>query len=277
MNWIETHHLEIVGVLAVAILLTVGRAKLLPGVKRSKFLLWLAFAVTIICGLVLGWALYGFVAAVVGWHGLPGAVFGSIGAIAAMWMGWHGIYLLIAMIRDVADGTPDDDARKAALWVPTFLPAGWAAAWGVVTNPHGFTTTVVSVILAVITVMYLHRIVKASLAGKNARKAWRWFTVAPCLLAGIVLIPIVAFGIAELPRLGVAAWIVTSVEILLGVTGFALGIAAFIDMLDRVPDAAARAFLAYGLPLLIVSGAVAFAYLSGGAGSGATTLVSVVR
>lgn len=276
MNWIHTHYLEIVGVLAVAILLTVGRAKILPGVKQSKLLLWLATGVTLVCGLVLGWALFGLVGWLTSLGSIGGAI-GAVGAIIAMWMGWHGVYMLIGFARDVADGTPDEDARKAALWVPTFVPAGWRSAWGVVQHPHGFTTSAASVILAVITVVYLHRIIKAMLAGKNGRKAWRWFAALPSLLAGIVLIPIVAFTVAQLPRLGVPGWMVGGVEIILGVTGLALLVAAFIDIKDKVPDAAVRAFLAYGIPLLVLGGAAAVTWLSGNASHGATTLVSVIR
>lgn len=276
VNWIDSHLAQLTALGMVVILLTVGRAKLLPGVKQNKGLLWLAFAVTAVCGLILGFALFGVVGWLTGLGGTFGGAVGSIGAVVAMWLGWHAAYLLVALIRDLADGQPDDEARKAALWVPTFLPAGFAAVWGVVSNPRGIGTGLVAAIMAVITVVYAHRIVKAVLAGKNARKAWRWFAALVMLLAGIVMIPLLMYVDDRAAEVLPGQYLI-AFRVLLGTVGLALAIAAAIDIKDRVPDAAVRAFLAYGVPVLFLFGAMAIATATDHSGTTLTVLTGGMR
>lgn len=276
MNWIEAHYLQITAVLAAMILLAVGRGKLLPKVKNSPFLLWVAFIVTAVCGLVLGWALADLVSWVTDLPSLLGSAVGSIGAVIALILGWHAAFLMVALVRDVADKQPDEDARKAALWVPTFLPAGWSAAWSVASNPRGLAGGIAAALMAVITIAYLQKIVSAALAGKNGRKAWKWFAAAACLLAGIVMIPLVVFLDAQASSWLPAAF-VTAGRVLLGVTGIALGVAAFADITDKVPDAYARAFLAYGVPLLFLFGSLGAAAIGGGAENGLELLSGSAR
>ena len=276
IDWISTNYLQITGVLAVIILLTVGRAKILPGVRSSPLLLWLAFAVTAVCGLILGWALVDVMAWVTSRPSLFGAVIGSIGAIAALILGWHAVYLLIGMIRDLADKTPDGMARRAALLVPTFLPAGWTATWGIVSNPRGLGTGITAAIMAVITIVYAHLIVREALKAKTAPKAWRWFAALVCLLAGLVMIPLLVFADAQAAE-HLAGKLMTSIRILAGVAGIALLVGAVKDIVDRIPDALVRAFLAFGVPLLFLFGAAAAAWLSGNAESGFELLTGSAR
>lgn len=276
IDWIESYWPQITGVIAVAILLAVGRSKLLPGVRGSALLLWLAFAVTAVCGLILGWALVGVMAWVTSRPSLFGAVIGSIGAIAALILGWHATYLLIGMIRDLADKTPDEMARRAALLVPTFLPAGWSATWGIISNPRGLGSGITAAIMAVITIVYAHLIVKEALKAKTAPRAWRWFASLVCLLAGLVMVPLLVFLDAQAAGWA-APWVMTMARILAGVLGFALLVRAVKDLVDRVPDAHVRAFLAYGVPLLFLGGAAAAAWLSSSADSGLDLLVGSAR
>lgn len=278
MHWIETYHLQIAAVVAVIILLTVGRAPLLTVAGNSAVLLWLAFTVTIVCGLVLGYALSGIVAWLTHLSGIGGAVIGSVGAVVALWMGWHAVGLVVALIRDVADRKPDGDARTAALWVPTLLPAGWSAVWGIVSNPRGLGTGITAAVMAGITIFYAHRVVKAALAGKSMRKAWRWFAAAVCLLAGLVMIPLLAYVDAQATGWrALPAWGLTLARIALGAFGFALLVAAAIDIKDKVPDKQVRAFLRFGLPVLVLFGALAWGYLSGDGGTGLHTLTGSLR
>jgi len=255
MNWIVTYHLQIALVLGVLIVLTVGRAKILPAVRQSALLLWVAFIVTAICGLVLCWALIGVVAWATSLTGSIGGVIAGVGGIIALWLGWHALALLVPLIRDVADKVPDEDARKAALWVPTMLPAGWQAVWAILSHPRSLGAGATAAVMAAITVVYAHRIVKAALAGKTARKAWKWFASAVSLFAGVVTIPLVAFAdgmaVHYLPP-----WAVLMVRIVLGALGVALLVAALVDIKDKIPDAGVRAFLAYGLPLLVLFGSL---------------------
>jgi hypothetical protein len=276
VDWISTNYLQITGVLAVVILLGVGRAKILPGVRSSPLLLWLAFVVTAVCGLILGWALVGVMAWMTSLPSLFGSVIGSIGAIVALALGWHAVYLTIALIRDLADKTPDEKARSAALWVPTFLPAGWTATWGIISNPRGLGTGITAAIMAVMTVLYAHLIVKEVLKAKTAPRAWRWFAALVMLLAGLVMIPLLVFADAQ-AALHLPGKLMASIRILAGVAGIALLVRAIKDIVDRVPDVHVRAFLAYGLPLLFAFGAAAAAWLSGNAESGFELLTGSAR
>lgn len=275
-TWINGHLPQLTALVMVAILLTVGRAKLLPGVKQNKALLWLAWLVTVVCGLILGYALYGVVGWITSLGGTLGGIVGSLGAVVAMWLGWHAAYLLVALIRDLADGTPDDDARKAALWVPTMLPAGFAAVWGVVSHPRGVGTGLVAAVMAGITVVYAHRIVKAALSGKSGRRAWRWFAALVMLLAGIVMIPLLAYVDDRAATVLPGPWLVAS-RVVLGTAGVALLIGAMVDIKDKVPDAAVRAFLAYGVPVLFLFGALALSAVQDHSGTGLTQMTGSMR
>ena|SRR5690242_2766422 len=270
MTWFSNHALQIGLILVVAIILGVGNSKLAQKTRSSRMpavALWGAFIVTVGCGLVLGYALHGVVAWLVGLGGLFGGVIGSVGALIALAFGWHAVYLAVALIRDVADQRPDEDARKAALWIPTFLPAGWSAVLGIAEHPRGIGTGLVAAIMAGITVVYVMKIVKAALASKNHRKAWSWFLVPITLLAGLVMIPLVAyidgFGAEYLP-----GPVMLIARLVLGAMGIALLIGAIADVCDHVPDAYMRTFLVAGVPLLFVYGALIVAHISSGASSG---------
>lgn len=267
LTWLQANYLQITGVIAVAIMLTVGRAALLPKTRSDPFLLWVAFAITAVCGLVLGWALYGVMAWLTALPGLFGGAIASVGAIVAVWLGWHGVYQLVALVRDVADRSPDAEARKAALWVPTFLPAGGQAVWGIVSNPQGLGTTLTAAIMAVLTILYVVRIAQAALSASAAPKLWRWFATGVCVLGGLVMIPLLAFADAQAAQF-VPSELMVAARILSGVAGFALAFAALRDLRDRVPDKYARACALAGVPLLVVSGATAWGWITGTAGSG---------
>jgi hypothetical protein len=276
MSWINNNFDQLVALLAVAIILTVGRSKILPSVKRHSWLMWVAWIVTGACGLVLGWALFGLVRWATALGSVAGSTLGAVGSLIALWLGWHGVYLVVAMIRDLADKTPDEDARKAALWVPTFLPAGIAGVWGVVSHPTGLGTGLTAAVMAAITIVYTSRIMKAVLEGKTAVKAWKWFAAAVCLLSGLVTIPLVAyvntFAAAHLP----SKWM-AGIAILEGVFGIALLLAALKDIADKIPDAYVRAFLRIGVPMLVVSGAVAVAFATNHISDGTGILTGTMK
>ena len=268
--------IQIGAIAAVVILLTVGAGNIVKASKGKAELLWTAFVVYVASGLVLGWALAG----VMRWAlslGGRGSALAIIVAVFAVWTGWHAVYLLVAMIRDVADKRPDEDARKAALWVPTLLPVGGQAVWSTVTNPTGggAVTTVAAALMLGVTVLYVHRIVHASLQGKSNRKAWNWFAAAVCLLAGVISIPLVMYLDGVAARALPGDWLI-ALRILSGVLGAALGVAAVKDISDKVPDAAVRAFLRFGLPLVIVFGSVAIATMAGYATNGGEILIGGV-
>jgi hypothetical protein len=288
VNTISQYAPQLGAIAGVIVLLTVGASRLIPGAKASAPLMWVAWAVYAVCGLVLGWAL----SSVVTWltSGGPGAkgVIGSIFAIPAVLFGWHAVYLLVALIRDLADRKPDEDARKAALWVPTLLPAGVQAVWATVTHPQSVVIGVIAVVNALITIIYAHRIVGAALKGsgdgpaksKSARqKAWSWFAVAVCLLSGLMTLPLVLYTdvvVSHLIPASSSGWLVAA-RFLIGVIGGALLVAAIADLKDRVPDQHVRRFLSYGLPLLIAFGGIAMTIGITTASNGGQNLIGSVK
>ncbi len=275
MNWITSHLDQITGVVVVAILLSVGRSKILPGVKTKPVLMWLAFVVTAACGLILGWALVDLIAWLTGLHG-SGAVYGSIGALIAFTLGWHGVYLLVPLIRDVADGRPDEDARRAALLVPTFLPAGWAGVWGVVTHPTGIGTGIVAAIMAGVTMVYVHLILSHALKAKKAATAWKWFAAGVCLLSGLVAIPLVLYLDGVQARHLPGPWLIAA-RVVEGTFGVALLIPAIKDITDKIPDRYIRAFLRFGMPLCVAFGWLAITTIFGHASNGGQILTGGMR
>ncbi|MET0416628.1 MAG: hypothetical protein ABW022_11475 [Actinoplanes sp.] len=284
MTWLNAHWLQITLILGVIVLLVFGRNKILPRVQENKFILWLAWLVTVICGLVLGWALHDVAAWVTSLPGTLGGVVASIGAVLAVIAGWWAISMAVTMIRDIADGVPDGDARKAALWIPTLAPAGLSAAWGIVTNPRGIGTGITAAVIAVVSLAFLHKIVKAALAGKKGETLWKWFAVAVCLLAGLLMIPLLAYGDAQAQRHLPGEW-PTALRILVGVTGLALLVWAICDAIPKkkqgekhmVPDEGVRAFLTFGLPALFLCGAIAVGQISDAATEQGNILIGSMK
>ncbi len=270
--WINSHWLQLTLVIAVIVLLVFGRNKILPRVGENKFILWFAFLVTALCGLVLGWALQDVMQWVTALPTTLGGVVSSIGAIIAVIAGWASISMLVAMIRDLADGVPDGEARKAALWFPTLSVAGWSAAWGIVQNPRGIGTGITAAIIAVISIVFLRKIVSAALAGKKGENAWKWFATAVCFLAGLLMIPLLAFGDSMAQQHLPAPW-PSALRIILGAVGLGLAVWAIVDAVPKkkqgekhvVPDEGVRAFMAFGLPTLVLFGALALGEITNAA------------
>lgn len=268
-TWLDAHLLQLVGVAVVLIITIVGRKPLLGRAQEVKFLLWLAFLVTVACGLVLGWALHDLTAWLTGLPGTLGGIVSSIGGITAIIAGWWSIELLVKAVRDVMDGTPDDDARKAALWVPTLAPAGLAAAWGIVQHPRGVGTGLTAAVIAVVSLVFLRKTNNAALAARNHQLLWKWFAVAVSILAGILMIPLLAFADAQIAQHTSGDWS-TAFRLLVGALGIGLLIACVADAWPKktkgektiVPDGGVRAFAALGVPALFLCGALAVGFVS---------------
>jgi hypothetical protein len=278
MGSITNHLPEITAVIGVIILLNVGRSKVLPKIRGSHhpgIALWITFAVTVVCGLMLGYALHGVISWMTHLHG-GGSFFAYVGSIIAMILGWQSVLMLVALVRDLADGRPDEDARRAALLLPMFLPAGWAAVSGLISQPQHLGAGLVAAIMATITLVYVHRINGAALSGTNHRNAWKWFLVPVNILAGLVMIPLILFVDATLGH-HIPGQYMAALRILGGLTGVGLWIAAVADITDRMPDKYVRAALAYGLPLLFLFGSLAVTVVHGGAGNGLQLLLGSGR
>ncbi len=272
MEWINQNLDRIGAALLALMIISVAVKPLLSKVRQHTWLMWIAFVARAAAGLLLGYALFGVMSWLTGLRG-AGAILGSIGAIIAVAVGWHAIKMSVAMIRDLADRVPDEDARAAATWIPVLAPAGFQAAWGIVTNPNGLGTGVVAAIMAGISVFYTFSITKAALSSKDHKTAWKWFAALVCLLGGLVLTPLMLFvdGMLAERFPEYIAWIRAG----LGVLGLCLAIAALVDVADKVPDKYARTFLRLGLPVLLAFGALGIAALMSGVSNGAELLTGV--
>lgn len=272
MDFLNNNIEQIAAVLGVAIILSLGRAKILPAVRGSGFLLWVAFVVTAICGLILGWALAGFTGWLMGITSVGGF---SIVGLLAVWAGWHAVGMTVDLIRDLADGQPDEDARSAALWIPTLLPAGGQAVWAIASNPRGLGTGITAALMAAITIGYTFVISNKAIKGKKGRTAWLWFAAAVCLLGGLAAIPLVLYVDGWLAGVLPAQWL-WAYRILAGCAGIGLGIAALKDIAaDKRPDAYVRTFAQFGVPLVGTFGILAVGFLANGATNGAEFLNGV--
>ncbi len=282
--WFTANWPQMVGVASVIIVLVFGRKAILPRVQESKFLLWLAWLVTAACGLVLLWSLIGVMRWLTSLPGTLGGVVSSIGAVVAVAAGWWSAKMLVAMVRDLADGVPDEDARKAALWHPLLAVSGLQAVWGLVQNPRGIGTGITAAVIAVISLVAIRSIVSAALKGKKGETAWKWFACAVCLLGGILNIPLIAFADTQIQQYA-PEQVSSAFRILAGVLGAALLLAGIADLVPKrdkgekrmVPDGFVRNFLLWGLPALFLFGSVAVGTFAGNGESGGQILIGSVR
>lgn len=281
MDFLKDPTNMIIGVGVVIILLTVGRKphlKLMHGNAGAK---WTAFSVSTFCGLVLGFALKGVVSWLTSLKG-AGALPGSIGAIAALTLGWWAIYMLVGMIRDLADKEPDKEAQQAALWVPTLIQGGWGAVTGLISSPMGIGRGLTAAIMAAITLVACFKINGAALKTKNHRAQWNWFAAAVSVLAGLVGIALLAY-IDDVLADYLSGKVMFGVRILGGTLGIAFGIAALVDWFQkdpqtkkRTPDEHVRRFGYAGIPLLYLLGSASIAWLFSSANSGLDGVTGVV-
>lgn len=266
MNFLDNPWVLVAGVGVAIALHVIGVKALAPKTSQHPAALWTAFAVEAIAGLVLGVALYRVMSWLTSLSG-AGAVLGAIGSIIALTLGWQAVKMLVAMFRDLADGKPDAEARKAALWVPTLIPAGWAAVVGLVSNPRGLGGGIVAAIMGAITLGYCFSIIKEALKSKKHQKAWLWFAAAVSLLAGLVLITLIAY-IDDALSNWLSGGAMGSLRVIGGAIGAALGVAAIADFVDKRPDEHVRRFAMFGLPLLYLFGSLMAAWLGDNASSG---------
>ncbi|WP_431881983.1 hypothetical protein [Micromonospora chalcea] len=250
----------------VAMALHVLAVKVLAEKTSKKLPLWAAFVTEVVAGLILGVALFQAMKWLTGLSG-AGAVLGAIGSIVALVFGWQAVKMLVAMIRDVADGKPDKEARRAALWVPTLVPAGLAAVTGLVSNPRGIGGGIVAAIQAGITLAYTLSIVKETIKAQKHQVPWRWFAAAVSLVGGLVLIAAIAY-IDGLLADYLSGNAMLALRLIGGAVGLAFAIAALADISDGVPEKHVRKFATFGLPLLYLFGSAIIAWASKNASSG---------
>lgn len=283
IGWLNQHWWQLV-LVAAALILLAGTRKVVDRARDHKVLLWFAFILRIVCGLVLGAALYEFTKWLTGLTGTFGGVVSSIGSIIAVIGGWWSMTMLVKLIRDVADGVPDEDARKAALVIPTLGPACLSAAWAIARHPTGIGTGITAAVIALVSLLFLRSIVRSALSSAKHQLLWKWFAVAMSALAGILMIPLLGYLDAQIAEHTAGHWS-EAFRVLVGVTGVALLIACIADAWPKkdknektiVPDGGVRAFAAIGVPALVLCGALAVGFVGDHAEEQGNILVGAVR
>lgn len=279
VSWIGAHQSQLIA-LFIAIFAVTTAKKIIPKAghkERGSHARWASFIVYIIGGLALAWAMVPFVQWLIGFGNRSGvgALVGNLTAIVTFALGWHAVAMIVSVIRDLADKTPDHEARSGALWIPTFVPLGIASVFGLLQNPQGIGQGITAAIMGIITLIYAGMIVKRCDAARDHKSKWNWFAFAVLVLAGIVIIPMVAYAdtalISKLP--GAVTVIVRTI---LGLAGLGLVIAGIADLwVDRSPDKFARTGARVGIALVVVFGGIAFSAITGTTADGASFLNGV--
>jgi hypothetical protein len=283
MSWFSAHVLQIAGVI-VALVLLPARQYAISRAHDHAVLLWFAYIVSAFIGLLLGASLYALTKWLTGLSGTFGGIISSVGAILSVIGGWLAMVMLVRMFRDLGDGKPDGDARTAALWVPILAPACLSAVWNIVTNPRGIGTGITAAVIALISVVALHVVVKSCLKSAKHQLFWKWTATAICLLAGILMIPLLAFADSQVAKYANAD-VLLLFRYVLGAVGVMLLIGAIVDAWPKkskdektvVPDKWVRAFMAYGVPVLVLFGALTIGFASDRATEQGNVLVGSVK
>lgn len=279
LGWINGHQTGLIALLIAIFCVSTAKkiATKTRDKERGKHALWTAFVLYAVGGLAMAVAMIPFINWLVGLGGRAGlsAVVGNLTAIVTLALGWHAVAMLVSMFRDLMDKEPNHEARVAALWVPTFLPIGGAAVLQLLQNPQGVGQGVTAAIMGVITLIYAFMIVKRADAAREHKSRWNWFAFAVLILAGLVIIPLIAYAdtalIAKLPGA-----IKTIVRVALGVAGLGAIAAGIADIwVDRVPDKYARTAAVYGIGAVFVFGGIAFSAITGATTDGASFLNGV--
>jgi hypothetical protein len=281
--WFNDHILQIAGVI-VGLILLPGSNFAVTRANDHAVLLWFAYIVRAVIGLLFGISLYELISWLTNLPGTFGGIVSSVGAIIATIGGWIGMVMLVQMFRDLGDGKPDAEARRAALWVPILAPATFSAVWNIVTNPRGLGTGITAAIIALISVIALRIVVKSCLKPSKHPLFWKWTAVAVSLLGGIIMIPLVAFADSQVAE-HASGDVSLVFRLVLAAVGLTLLIGAIADAWPKkekneqtiVPDKWVRAFAAYGVPVLFLFGALGVGFVSDRAAEQGNILVGSVQ
>ncbi|WP_045740841.1 hypothetical protein [Actinoplanes rectilineatus] len=291
-EWLNAHYLQLAAI-AVGFLLRWGAGQFLAnatktgkggaprngqdgGGKKSRWdktriTKFVALAFYFASGCLFAFGAYPAAQWVVSWGGGLGSWVSVIFGVLTLAAGWHSLHGLVGLVHDMTDGTPDDEAFKAAFLVPTTIPLGWAALVGLFTNPRGAATGVAVLAVSVVTALYAHKILKKTHAAQGHYKLWMWFSTIICWFVGFAHIPALIylndFAGAHLPE-GVA-WLLRIVVVASGVLFAMVGLG---DVLrDWTPEKWSQWAAMYSTPIFSVL-SVAVAMATASAETGLTTI-----
>lgn len=234
--------------------------------NKSRIIKFVALVFYFAAGLCFAVGAYPFAKWLTGFMAGLGSWLSIAAALAILAAGWHSLNGLIGLVHDMSDGTPDDEAFKAAFAIPTTLPLGWAALVGLFTNPRGVATGVAVVGVSLITAIYAHKILKKTHSAQGHYGAWMYVSTIICVFVGLAHIPAMIYLNAMagdyLPEW--AAWLARGVLVVAGIIFFVIGLGDWLR--DRIPEKWTQWAAMYTIPTFTVL-TVSVATLSANAGN----------
>jgi succinate dehydrogenase hydrophobic anchor subunit len=161
--------------------------------NKARIIKFIALVFYIVAGLLFAYGALPLAQWLVGWGEGAGSWLSVIFGVITIAAGWHALHGLVGLVHDMTDGTPDDEAFKAAFMVPTTIPLGWAALVGLFTNPRGVASGVAVVAVSIVTAIYAHKILKKAHAAQGHYRLWMYFATVICAFVGFAHIPALAY------------------------------------------------------------------------------------
>lgn len=202
-------------------------------------------------GLILAYGLYPLALWIIGWGEGLGGVIAIIFGVATLAAGWHSMYGMVALIHDMTDGTPDDEAFSAGFLVPTTIPLGWAALSALFANPRGAGTGWAVVAVSAVTVIYAHKILKRVYAAQGHERLWMWFGFAVSIFVGIVHIAALAY-LNQMAGEYLPEWLAWTIRAGMVIAGVVLLVVGLADIFDWTPEQWSHRAAMYTIPTFTV-------------------------
>lgn len=293
-EWLNAHYLQLAAI-AVGFLFRWGASQFLanankgggnntaggqsaPGGRKSRWnkariTKFVALFFYFVAGLLFAYGAYPLAQWLVSWGSGLGSWASIIFGVVTIAAGWHALHGLVGLVHDMSDGTPDDEAFKAAFMVPTTMPLGWAALVGLFTNPRGAATGVAVVAVSIVTVIYAHKILNKVNNAQGHYKLWMYFATFICALVGFIHIPALIY-VNDLAGAYLPEWAAWLARLIVAAIGFVLVMVGSADLIrDWIPEKWTQRAAMYSIPVFTVLG-VAWSQLTANAETSLTTIFS---
>jgi hypothetical protein len=220
---------------------------------KSRIVKFIALIFYVIAGLLFAYGALPAAQWVIGWGTGFGGWVAVVAAVLAIAAGWHALHGLVGLGHDMTDGTPDDEAFKAAFMIPTTVPLGGAALIELFTNPRGQAATGVAVVaISLITALYAHKILKKTHAAQGHYGLWMWISTIICIFVGLVHIPALIY-LNQIAGDYLPEWAVWLVRAGLVISGVIFAVIGFGDLIrDWIPEKWSQWAAMYTIPTFTV-------------------------
>ena len=239
--------------------------------NKARIIKFVALFFYVAAGSSFAYGAYPLAQWLIGWGSGLGSWISVLFGVATIAAGWHALHGLVGLIHDMTDGTPDDEAFKAAFMVPTTIPLGWAALVALFSNPRGAATGMAVLAVSLVTAIYAHKILKKAHSAQGHYRLWMVFATIISAFVGFVHIPALIylndFAGGHMPEW--AAWLLRMGVVAAGAIFVMIGLG---DLLrDWIPEKWSQWAAMYAIPVFTVLG-VTWASLTANAETGLTTV-----